>query len=149
MVTKKYMTVVAIHSAAAHLMNLINLFLLATASHYTIDFTYGILLNKLLVYESHPWFEALDLLFALFLTGITACVIISQGYVKKDEEKGIYLAIGTDIAIVLWSILYPFLSLLITGIVSPMLTFCIIQILVYIAISIFTSVYFLKASYII
>lgn len=149
MLTRTYRRVVAAHSSCAHLMNIINAFLIVTGSHYTEDFTYGILLNKLLIYESHPWFELVEILFEVILLAITPLIIVSHGFIKKCDEKGIYMSVAADIAIVFWSVFYPLLCLALTGVVSPMLTFCVIQIAAYLVIAVASNLYFLKANYVI
>lgn len=147
MLTRGTKNAIGIFSLVALLMNVLNGFFLITASHYTVEYSYGILINKLLTYQIHPVMEAVDIVFGLLLIVIVLMVLFSSYRMIKIDERGYALMIYTDCAIVLWSVLYPWITHAITGILTPMLVFCIIQVLVFIAISVALTIYLLKENY--
>ena len=147
--SKRYRLIVSLYEISAHLMNFLNAYILISASHYTEDFTYGILVNQALGYLTYPALKVVDILFGILLLAISVGVVMSRYYIRQDDNVGVYLAICCNAAILLWTLIYPLIVKLITGIISPVSVFFIVQASVFAVISVTLSILMLKENYII
>ena len=149
MITKKHRLIISLYALAANIVNVINVALMMTASHYTLDPLLGIFINTRLIYDMYPIVQFVDIFFGILYIAIPFVLTVSCRLMKKDDDRGIYISIFCNIAILFCCIFYPFSIVAITGMITPFFALCIIQTVGFAIIAVLTSVYFLKASYII
>ena len=147
--SERYRLITSLNEISAHLMNFLNAYILISASHYTENFEYGILINQALAYITYPDLKTVDILFGILLVTISLGIIMSRYYIRLDDNRGVYLAIICNAVILLWTLIYPLIVKLITGIISPVSVFFIVQASVFAVISVTLSILMLKENYII
>ena len=147
--TKFYKLMHVLFVVSTFAMNLVSICLLMTGSHYTFDFSYGILLNKQTVFFDYPALAYVDIIFGALLIGVLVLGVAAHFQLKLNEYNAYLFVIFANVATLVWSLLYPLTVWLISGIVSPMLTLCTVFLAAYLLCALVSSLYFMKASYII
>lgn len=112
-------------------MTLVHTYLLATAAHYATDLSQGLWYAKQVAYWFAPLLLWLDILFGILLLAFPILSVIARYQMSHSKKSGLILITVVHAALLVWSICYPLFSYLLTGLVSPVLTFCIWQIAIF------------------
>lgn len=139
-------TVIRMSDLLIFLMTVLNGILVITASHYTLSTENGIFYEKMVVYYYYPTLRWMDLASEIALLIVLALSAASHYMMKRERRAGLRLMIGLHIFTLVWSIEYPILIYMITRIVSPILTFTVIQIAVYAVLAFLLSWYFIRSN---
>ena len=126
-------------------MNAVNIYLVVTAAHYATNLSYGLWFAKERMYVLYPALIPTDIIFCILYLILPILTSLSHYFLKKLQRKGMLLTIGATYAIVLCSALYPIITQSITGIQSPVLYFCMIQITLYFIFITAFSAYLIKS----
>ena len=102
-----------------------------TGSHYIQKHTTDIFTERGLRYDLHPGLLTVDILFAVLLVSVVVFSVMTRYSLMRERRIGLILLPITLLLTLAWGILYPLLTQAATGIISPYMTFCIIQAVVY------------------
>ncbi len=139
-----YKFIVSVSDILALIMNGINIYLLLSSAHYAEHLANGLFYAKQVAYIRYPTLIPIDILFGICLLVLPIITTLSHYWLKKRQNKGLFLTIAGTGAITAWSILYPIATYTITDIRSPIIYFWMVQITLYIIITVAFSAYFLK-----
>ncbi len=127
------------------IMSGINIFILATSSHY-VNFLQGGLWNaKKLAYHVQPGMKLVDALSAMLLLGVLIIFTIARYHMYRERKIGMKLMIISYGCHLLWTALYLVFCFAVTGVLSFVLPFSIIQMAVFFVFAVALSVFFIKS----
>lgn len=109
--------------------NTINLFFLLTSAHYLTDLSYGIFTGRFVLYTYYPELYPMDIVLLIAVFVIYGLIVATAFCAQRKQSSAPVMLLITNIAILLWSLSYLFFSLLITGIISPMLIWTVVGML--------------------
>lgn len=121
--------------ALSFLMGIINICVLISSAHYVTDLEGFFFLKNQQMYLMYPALPKIDILFGILVLLLPFLSAFSRRKMKYFERSGLILITAVHIATLLWGILYLVLCRYITGIVSPITTFCIWQAVVFAVLS--------------
>ena len=122
-------------------MILINAYLLVTAAHYAVDLSHGLWYVQQGMYYLYPSLRIVDIAFGIFLMVFSVLSVMARYRMNQARRRGFVLMIVTHVCLLAWGVGYPLVTYAITGIISPLLTFCLIQNLLFAIVSAIITVY--------
>jgi hypothetical protein len=125
-------------------MNGINIYLLLSSAHYAKNLTNGLFYAKQVAYIQYPTLIPVDIIFGIFLLILPVITTLSHYWLKKKQNKGLFLTVAGTGAIAAWSILYPIVTYTVTSIRSPVIYFWMVVTTIYVIVTVAFSAYFLK-----
>ena len=139
-----YQFIIKISDFLALIMNGINIYLLLSSAHYAKNLTNGLFYAKQVAYIQYPTLIPVDIIFGIFLLILPVITTLSHYWLKKKQNKGLFLTVAGTGAIAAWSILYPIVTYTVTGIRSPVIYFWMVVTTIYVIVTVAFSAYFLK-----
>ena len=125
--------------------NTVNLYFLITSAHYLTDLSYGILIGRFALYNYYPELYPMDIVLLIAVFAIYGLIVVTAFYAQRKKSSAPILLLITNIVIFLWSLSYLFFSLLITGIISPVLSIVVVQMVLQAAWTVFSFVYWQRS----
>lgn len=124
--------------------NAINIVLLITASHYAQNLEYGLFFTRIIRYNIDPAIITADIIFGILFLILPIFSSLGHYYMKKLRKFGLIMATCASGAVALCTMLYPFTLFFLTGILSPVLHFMIVQIIITSIVTVALFTYFWK-----
>ena len=121
--------------ALSFLMGIINVCILISSAHYVTDLEGFFFSKNQQMYIMYPDLPKLDILFGILVLLLPVLSMFARRKMKYYEKSALIFMTAVHIATLLWGILYLVLCRHITGIVSPVTTFCIWQAVVFAVLS--------------
>lgn len=109
--------------------NTVNLYYLIVGAHYLTDLSYGILPGRFAVYTYYPGAYWMDMVLLASIWIVYGLIIATTINAQRQKARAPFLMLLTNTVIFLWSLSYLFFSLLITGILSPVLVLTVVGML--------------------
>ena len=122
-------------------MILINAYLLVTAAHYAVDLSNGLWFVQQGMYYLYPSLRTVDIAFGILLVAFSVSSVMARYWMNQARRSGFVLMIITHICLLAWGVGYPLVTYAITGIISPLFTFCLIQNVLFAMLSAIITVY--------
>ena len=87
----------------------------------------------------------MDIVLLIAVFAIYGLIVVTAFYAQRKKSSAPILLLITNIVIFLWSLSYLFFSLLITGIISPVLSIVVVQMVLQAAWTVFSFVYWQRS----
>ncbi len=130
------------------IMSFINAIVLILSVHYAVDLNTGTDYSHL-EYLFIPLMPTIDVIFGLALIPLPLLSIAGKYEMRKVNAAGLTKMTIAHCALFVWSVTYPVLCFIVTGIVSPLWIFTLCQIAVYTLLSAATLIYLWSSRHII
>lgn len=144
--TTPVLTVIRFSDFLVFLAVVLNVVIVYTASHYCVSYEAGIFYEKTVMYYYFPILKLIDTVSIVFLFLCTALAAAAHYHMKHERRLGLILMLTLHALMLLWLIGYPVLIYLITGIVTYILYFTMVQTTLYFAFSAFFSLYLIRSN---
>ena len=139
-------TVIRLSDCLVLLMTVLNGVLALTASHFTLSTENGIFYEKMVMYYYFPILEWTDFASEIALLIALGLSAVAHFWLRRERRAGLVLIIALHAFNLLWAVGYPVFVYLLTGIVTPILGFTMVQATVYFGCAAFSSLYLIRSN---